>query len=89
MDYKEIESKIRELRSLQVLIEEAEHEAEAIKDQIKMTMGEAEELYAGEYKVTWKPVRSVKIDTTALKKALPEIAERFTKETVTRRFCIA
>lgn len=29
-----------------------------------------------------------RIDTTALKKAMPEIAERFMKQTTTRRFCV-
>lgn len=85
----EIESKIRELRELQALIDEAEKEAEAIRDAIKEQMGAEEELRAGEYKVTWKTVTSARIDTTALKKALPDVAERFTKTTTARRFCVA
>ena len=52
-------------------------------------MGDCEELRAGEYKITWKPVESSRIDTAALKKAMPQIAEAFTKTTTTRRFCIA
>ena len=56
MSISEIESKIRELRQLQALIDEATAEAEAIKDSIKAQMGDAEELRAGEYKVTWKAV---------------------------------
>ena len=48
----ERESRIRELRQLQSLIEEAQAEAEAIKDTIKAHMGDAQELRAGEYKVT-------------------------------------
>lgn len=89
MSTKEMEAKIRELRNLQALIAEAEAEAEAIRDEIKAQMGETEELLAGEYKVTWKAVKSSRLDTSALKKALPEVAERFTKETTTRRFCVA
>ena len=89
MSMNELESKIRELRELQALIDEAEREAESIRDTIKKHMGETEELHAGEYKVTWKTVKSSRLDTTALKKALPEVAERFTKETTTRRFCVA
>ena len=72
----EMEQKIRELRQLQALIEEATAEAEAIKDTIKSVMGDTETLSVGEYKVTWKTVKSSRLDTTALKKALPEIAER-------------
>ena len=51
MSTNEMESKIRELRQLQALIDEATAEAEAIKDTIKadMTAQGAEELRAGEY----------------------------------------
>ena len=89
MSTTEITSKIKELRELQALIEEAQAEAETIKDTIKAQMGDCEELRAGEYKVTWKSIESARIDTAALKKAMPQIAEAFTKTTTTRRFCIA
>ena len=89
MSINEIEAKARELRQLQALIEEAQAEAEAIKDAIKAAMGDSESIQAGEYKITWKAVTTSRIDTTALKKALPDVAERFTKETTSRRFCVA
>ena len=89
MDINEMESKARELRQLQALIEEAQQEAEAIKDAIKAAMGNSESVVAGEYKITWKPVTSARIDTSALRKALPEVAAAFTKETTVRRFCVA
>ena len=89
MSINEIEAKARELRQLQALIEEAQAEAEAIKDALKAAMGDSESVQAGEYKITWKAVTSSRIDTTALKKALPDVAERFTKETTSRRFCVA
>lgn len=88
MTINEIKAKCRELRQLQNLIAEAEQEAEAIKDTLKAHMGDTEELFAGEYMVTWRPVKSSRLDTAALKKALPEVAERFTKVTTTRRFCV-
>ena len=89
MSISEIESKVRELRQLQALIEEAQAEAEDIKDAIKAHMGDSEELRAGEYKVTWKAVTASRLDSKALKAALPEVVERFTKTTTTRRFCVA
>ena len=89
MSINEIESKVRELRQLQALIEEAQAEAETIKDAIKAHMGDSEELRAGEYKVTWKAVTASRVDTTALKKALPEVVAKFTKTTTSRRFCVA
>lgn len=88
MSEKQITAKIRQLRELQALIDEAQQEAEAIKDEIKAHMGDTDELRAGEYKVTWKFVESTRLDTKALKAALPELVERFTNTVTTRRFCV-
>ena len=60
-----------------------------VKDAIKAHMGDSETAYAGEYKITWKPVTTVRIDTTALKKAMPEVAQAFTRQTTARRFTLA
>lgn len=89
MSINEMEAKARELRQLQNLIDEAQAEAEALKDAIKAAMGDSESIQAGEYKITWKAVTSSRIDTAALKKALPDVAEQFTKETTVRRFTVA
>ena len=89
MSTTELEAKIRELRQLQQLIEEAQAEAEGIKDAIKAHMGDSEELRAGEYKVTWKPVTSSRLDAAGLRAALPEVAARFTRTSTIRRFCVA
>ncbi len=89
MSTNELEMKIWELRQLQQLIEEAQAEAEGIKDAIKAHMGDSEELRAGEYKVTWKPVTSSRLDAAALRAALPEVAARFTRTSMTRRFTVA
>ena len=89
MSINEMESKARELRQLQALIDEASAEAESIKDALKAAMGDAESVQAGEYKITWKAVTSARIDTGALRKAMPEIAAAFTKESTVRRFCVA
>ena len=74
MSMNEIEAKCRELRQLQNLIAEAEQEAEAIKDALKVHMGDNEELYAGEYMVTWRPVKSSRVDTAALRVSTPRVS---------------
>ena len=91
MSMNEMESKIRELRSLQRLIEEAQQEAEAIKDGIKaqLTAQGVDELRAGEYRVSWKSITTTRIDGKAFQQAFPEVAQAFTKTTTTRRFCVA
>ena len=83
-----LESTVKELMELRRMKEELDAEIQHIEDQIKQTMGDDETLIAGAFKVEWKPVVSSRIDTAALKKAFPEIAERFMKQTTTRRFCI-
>ena len=85
----EIITKIRELRDLQSLIAEAEAEAESIRDTVKAYMGDSEELRAGEYKVTWKPVTSARFDSAAFKNTHAELYSQYTRETTVRRFCVA
>ena len=83
-----MENKVKELMELKRMKEEIEAEIAAAEDEIKKVMGDEETLIAGAFKVDWKTVISSKIDTTALRKALPEIAEKFMKQTTTRRFCV-
>ena len=89
MSINEMEAKARELSQLQALIEEAQAEVEALKDALKAAMGDSEAIQAGEYKITWKAVESARIDTTALRKALPDVAESFTTKSTLRRFVVA
>lgn len=83
-----LEPKVKELMELRRMKEELDAEIAQIEDEIKQTMGNEETLIAGVFKVTWKTISSSRIDTTAFKKALPEIASRFMKQTTTRRFQI-
>lgn len=71
--------------------EEAAAMVESLKDQLKerMTAAGVESLAGAEHKATYKAVTSSRVDTTALKKELPEVAARYTKTTTTRRFTFA
>lgn len=80
--------KITELMELKRMRDELDAEIQAAEDEIKQAMGDDDTLLAGPFKVTWKAVTSSRLDSTALKKALPEIAARFMKQTTTRRFSI-
>ena len=83
-----MEAKVKELMDLKRMKEEIEAEIAAAEDEIKAVMGSEETLLAGAFKVNWKTVITSRIDTAALKKVMPEIAERFMKQTTTRRFCV-
>ena len=83
-----MEAKVKELMELKRMKEEIEAAIAAAEDEIKDVMGDEETLLAGAFKVDWKTVITSRIDTAALKKVMPEIAERFMKQTTTRRFCV-
>ncbi len=87
----ELQDKVNEMRELRRMAEELDAEIAAIQDSIKAHMEAtgADELTGADYKITWKSVTSTRLDSAALKKALPEIAERFSKTTTTRRFVLA
>ena len=86
MSNTEITAAVTQLQELRRMQEELTAEIDHLTDAIKAHMGTQELLLAGPYKITWKAVTSSRIDTTALKKALPDIAAQYTKTTTTRRF---
>jgi len=87
----ELVSKLNELTELRRMADDISAEIEAIQNEIKAHMNEAntDTLTAGNFKVTWKPVTSTRIDTTALRKDLPEIWSEYGRTTTTRRFSVA
>ena len=82
---------MKELAEYIRMQEEAAAMVESLKDQIKerMTAAGVESLVGSEHKATYKAVTSSRIDTTSLKKDLPDIAARYTKTTTARRFTFA
>ena len=86
----EMLSKVEQLKELEAFIREAEKEAEALKDEIKreMYMRDTEEMSIGRYVVRWTSVISNRLDSTALKKEMTDIYNRYTKTTESRRFSI-
>ena len=83
-----LESTIHEILDLKRMREELDATIATLEDSIKAVMGDEEYLTAGAYKVSWKTFTSSRVDTTALKNALPDIAAQFTKKTTARRFSI-
>lgn len=81
MTMKEMENKVAKLAA----------EITATEDSLKayMTANSADELHGPSFKITWKEVISSRLDSKALKAAAPELWQRFSKQTITRRFCMA
>ena len=90
MSNTEIQSKVNELRELRRMADELTAEIESIQDAIKahMTASGVDSLTAGAFKVTWKEVTTTRVDAAALKKALPEVAARFSRTATVRRFTV-
>ena len=83
-----LEPKVKELMELKRMREELDVEIASIEDELKKAMGDEETMIAGAFKVSWKSVTTSRLDSSALKKALPEIAAKFMKQTTSKRFCI-
>lgn len=91
MSANEMTAKVREFKELKAMAEELAQEITAIEDEIKaeLTARNTDEMTVDVYKIRWTKVLSNRFDTTAFKKAMPELAEKFTKQTESRRFSIA
>lgn len=82
---------VHNLRELMRMREELDAEIEAAQDAIKAEMTETGEYEkrGTDWKCTWNEVTQNKLDGKALRAALPEIAEQFTKKSTYRRFLVA
>ena len=91
MSNHELTAKVRELKELKALADELAAEITATEDTLKayMTANGADELHGASFKITWKEVTSSRLGGKALKAAAPELWQRFTKQTTTRRFIVA
>ncbi len=86
-----IDNIMKELAEYIRMNEEITANIDALKDVLKQYMIETgvDSLTGTEHKVSYKAVTSSRIDTTAIKKELPEVAAKYTRTTETRRFTFA
>lgn len=91
MSIREIDCKVKELRELQTLVDEATAQIEAIKDAVKLKMVDegTEVLHGNGWKATWHTVTSSRLDSKALKAAHPNLVAQYSKPSITTRFTLA
>lgn len=79
---------MREIAEYSRMVEEIGATLDSLKDSLKKYMDEngLDSIAGNEHKASYKAVTSSRIDTTALKRDMPEIAAKYTKTTETRRF---
>lgn len=83
-----LDALMREIAEYTRMAEEIGATLDSLKDTLKKHMEEngLDSIAGSEHKASYKAVTSSRIDTTALKRDMPEIAAKYTKTTNTRRF---
>lgn len=83
-----LDSLMREIAEYTRMAEEIAATLDSLKDTLKKHMEEngLDSITGSEHKASYKAVTCSRIDTTALKRDMPEIAAKYTKTTNTRRF---
>lgn len=79
---------MKEIAEYTRMAEEIGATVDSLKDSLKKYMDEngLDSIAGNEHKASYKAVTSSRIDTTTLKRDLPDIAATYTKTTVTKRF---
>ena len=88
MTISEIAKKAKQYRKIQATIKQLEAEADTIKAEIVAHMDEqrVDTIQANIFTIRWMLISSSRVDTTALKRELPDIATRYTNTTESHRF---
>ena len=84
LDNKVIESLCQEYAQYRVIRDSAIQEMNQIGDIIKAYMGTKTEMTTDSHKITYKEVTKTTVNSTKLKKELPDVYSRYSNTTVSR-----
>ena len=86
-----IDNRVKKLQEIEAQQKELETAAEAIRAELKADMEEKglDELKTKNFILRWKEIISNRLDSKALKAALPDVYGQFCKASTTRRFSVA
>lgn len=77
------------LTTIKSKIKNLEEQEEELTEKLKMIMMDSENLiYGGRVLATWKTSESNRIDSTMLKKVMPDVYNQFIKTSISRRFLL-
>ena len=87
----ELLNKIEALNEWQALVEEAQAEIEALRDSLKQEMLDrnTEELECGQYILRYQTIVTNHFNSSAFKKALPDVYKSFIRQGTSKRFTIS
>ena len=90
MDNLQMDEKLARLRRCRREMDALKKEAEALEGEVKAELEArgVDQVETAHYKVSWKTVSSVRLDTKALRAERPEIYERYALTGSTKRFTV-
>ena len=91
MTDRQLNNRITKLQSIEAQMKELEAQAEAIRAELKADLestGE-DEHNTGSFIIRWKEIISRRLDSKALKAALPDVFAAYSRESTSCRFTIA
>ena len=91
MTNKQLDNRVKKLQSIEAQVKELEEQADAIRAEIKADLeakGE-DEHDTGSFMIRWKEIISRRLDSKALKAALPDVFTAYSRESTSRRLTIA
>lgn len=90
MSSSELIRRVELLQEWEGILAETKEEVERLRDGIKREMDArgVEELEAGVHIIRYTTVLSMRLDTTSLKKQLPDLYQQYQRKVTSRRFTI-
>ena len=85
---KGFDKKLERREELVRQIKELEREQNQIEQEIKLYMKDCETAFSEAYRITWKSVKTVRLDNARIKEERPEIYRDFSNVTMSRRFTV-
>lgn len=82
------DEKLKRREELSCLIQKLEREQKQIDQEVKAYMKDCETAFSERYRVSWSQIETVRLDTKRIKEELPEIYQKFSSVTQSRRFTV-
>ena len=90
MTDRQLNNRVQKIKEAEAKIKELEAQIDDLKEEIKSYLTEAkvDEHNTGDWMIRWKTIVSNRLDSTALKAALPDVYKTYAKPSSSKRFTI-
>ena len=91
MTNRQLDNRVKKIQALEAQIKELEAQADALRDEIKAVLSDKgeDEHNTGAFIIRWKEIISNRLDSKALKAALPDVFAMYTTQSSSRRFTVS